>query len=87
MAPSAGFWKGFRRVLLTLIIVGVVASILFFVYLPEGKGLLLGGGTLILVVNLALMLIFVRANDQKRPETRRRDRNAEPKRFDFHRDK
>lgn len=85
MAPSAGFWKGFKRTLLVLIALCLIGSVLFFVLLPGAKGLLFGGCTLILVVNLALMLIFVRANDQKRPGTRNRDR--EPKRFDFHRDR
>ena len=64
MAPSVGFWKGFKRTLLVLIVLCLIGSVLFFVLLPGAKGLLFGGCTLILVVNLALMLIFVRTNDQ-----------------------
>ncbi|MDD7437821.1 MAG: hypothetical protein PUK66_03160 [Bacteroidales bacterium] len=84
MAPSAGFWEGFKKVLLLLIIIGVVAAVLLFIFMPGNKGMFFGGATLILVLNLALMLIFTRTNDKKRPGTREK---GEPKRFDFHRDR
>lgn len=84
MAPSVGFWKGFKKTLVLLMIIGVVATGLFYLFVPSNKGLLLSLGTLVLVLNLGLMLLFTRANDHKRPDTRSR---SEQRRYDFHKDR
>ena len=84
MAPSAGFWKGMKSVLLLLIISGVVAAVSLFVFMPDVRGMFWGIGTLVVVLNLGLMLIFVRANDKKRPGTRDK---GESKTFDFRKDR
>lgn len=81
MPPSLGFWNGFKRVLLALIVLGLVAAILFFVLIPDAKGTLLGAGTLVLVLNLGLMLLFTRINDKRRPSNRWEE---EKRRFDIH---
>ncbi|MDO5016824.1 MAG: hypothetical protein Q4E10_00470 [Porphyromonas sp.] len=81
MAPSPKFWKGFKSVLLLLIIVGAVVALLFFMLMPDNRGTFLGIGTLILVLNLGLMFLFIKANDRKRPN--HQDRGVD-KRFDFH---
>lgn len=81
MAPTAEFWKNMKKVLRLLIIIGVVAAVLIFAFMPGNKGIFFGAATLILVLNLVLMLIFTRANDNRRPGTR--DKGEESKPFDF----
>lgn len=83
MALKPGFWKGFKRTLLVLIAMGVVAAVLLFVLLPGNQGLFFGGATLILVLNLLMMLLFVRANDNKRPGQMRHREGQEDRRFNF----
>ncbi|MBR8702794.1 hypothetical protein IX332_000180 [Porphyromonas levii] len=84
MAPSEVFWKGMKKGLLLLMVIGIVAAVVFFVFIPGNKGLFLGTGTLILVLNLGLMFIFTNANSKKHPGAKGK---RESKAFDFRKDR
>lgn len=81
MELKPSFFTGMKKMLLVLIIVGIIASILSFILLPQNYAQLFGYGILILTVNVALMFLFVRVNDKKRPKYR--EKQKEEKRFDF----
>lgn len=82
MALQPNFFKGMKKVLLVLMIVGLVASLLSFFLLPGNYAQLFGIGILILTANLGLMFLFVKVNDNKRPNYKERQKEEE-KRFDF----
>lgn len=81
MALTPSFFNGMKKFLLVLMFIGIVLSALSFFFLPGNYAKLFSFGVLILVANIGFMYLFVRVNDNKRPN--HKDRMKEEKRFDF----